>query len=310
MAEYHEQVIQRGMPTIAIWGQYHPTFTVGTLTLAQHTLDLEAINTDAGLRDLAQDEFDDARTARESALALITDLNIAVPRALSGQLLKSDPLFPEINDCYKIIPSTPDKAIARARRVINLWTRVNVAWAAQVPPLPALTVRQKTVAQLLTAVSAIPALLQSIQDKETIVNLRKSSLQQAADKVDANNKRWYAAWSGNYAPGSAESDALSQINTGAPTPDPVARELHTVTPQAGGHFAITYVAGGGAHATTEVLEWQVGGVDDDFGHGVPLVPAGQSVATGAAAGQTVAFRATGTNSSGATSSAVKSGVAQ
>ena len=309
MSEAHEQVIQRGMPTIAIWGQFNPTFTVGVLTLAQHTIDLDAINTAAGTRDLAQDELDVARTARESALTLITDLVIAVPRALLGQLLKSDPLFPEINDCQKILPSTPDRAIARARRVINLWTRVNVAWAALVPPLPTLTVRQKTVAQLLAAVSAMPALLQTIQDKETILNLRKSALQQAADKVDGNNKRWYNAWSGNYEPGSAESDALSQINTGNPTPEPVARELHTVTPQAGGHFAITYVAGGGAHATTEVLEWQVGGVDDDFGHGIPLVPAGQTVATGAATGQTVAFRATGTNSSGATSSAVKSGVA-
>lgn len=93
-------------------------------------------------------------------------------------------------------------------------------------------------------------------------------------------------------------------------PAPTALQIETVTPAAGGSFAVDYTAGGGAHASALPLQWQVVGVDADFGHDTAVNPAGQTVATGASAGATVKFRTKATNSVGATYSTVKTGTAQ
>ena len=71
-------------------------------------------------------------------------------------------------------------------------------------------------------------------------------------------------------------------------------------------MATTYVPGGGAHASVTMLQWKVVGVDADFGHDTSVNPAGQTVATGGAAGVVVELRVRTTNSTGTTFSAVKS----
>ena len=81
-------------------------------------------------------------------------------------------------------------------------------------------------------------------------------------------------------------------------------------PPPGGNFALTYTAGGGAHASALLLQWQIVGVDADFGHDTAINQAGQTVASGAGAGATVKFRTKGSNSSGITYSALKTATAQ
>ena len=63
-------------------------------------------------------------------------------------------------------------------------------------------------------------------------------------------------------------------------------------------------AGRGRHATSLILQWQVDGVDADFGHNRPVVLAGQTVGP-FTAGQTVNFPVRAANSAGTTESAVK-----
>lgn len=71
-----------------------------------------------------------------------------------------------------------------------------------------------------------------------------------------------------------------------------------------------YTAGGGAHASALLLQWQVVGVDADFSHDTAVNQAGQTVATGASAGTAVKFRTKATNSAGVTYSTVKNATAQ
>ena len=70
-------------------------------------------------------------------------------------------------------------------------------------------------------------------------------------------------------------------------------------------MATTYVPGGGAHATVAMLQWRVVGVDVEFGHDTPVNSAGQTIATGGAAGAVVELRVRTTNSTGTTFSAVR-----
>jgi len=123
--------------------------------------------------------------------------------------------------------------------------------------------------------------------------------------VDVNNKRWFAAWEGEFPAGSPERAALSQIDTGTPTPPPEALEINTAVVQPPDQVVLTYVAGGGDHATSFKLKWKIETVDTDFVHEAVLNLVGQTVTIANAAGKTVSFIAVATNSTGSTNSAAK-----
>jgi hypothetical protein len=57
-------------------------------------------------------------------------------------------------------------------------------------------------------------LLKVVAERLSAWNTKRSDLRALSKKVDMNNKRWYEAWQGNYAEGTAERDALNQIDTG------------------------------------------------------------------------------------------------
>ncbi|NBV25069.1 MAG: hypothetical protein EBS05_24510 [Proteobacteria bacterium] len=280
------------------------------MTLAQHTTDVAAIVTAATARDTQQDAVDDARAAREANFNFLSDLGVRAPRAIEGQIAADDDLHGAIDDVRAIEATSQDNAQARIRRVISLWTRVNTQRTGATPPLTALLVGTTTVAHLQTALDNHPILMQTVENEKAELNQKRAALRNAASKVDQNNKRWFAAWEGNFADGTPERDALSQIDTGPQTPEPSPLAIATVTPQAGGHFSVVFTAGGGAHATTRQLLWQVEGVDADFTHPIALTDTSpKHVTSGAAADVTVRFKTLVSNSVGTTESAVVEAVA-
>jgi hypothetical protein len=307
----------RGQQTGGVWGQFAPTFKVGALTLTQHLTDVGAILTAANTFGLAVDALDDARAARKAKRLFLSDLGVRVPRAIEGQLADGDDLHDELSDVRKVDGEGEADVLERCRRLASVWTRYNAQRAAATPPLAALTVKAAdgsntdvTLAMLQAAITAHPMLLQAVEDRKSDVSKARSALKKAVRLADRNNKRWLSAWEGEFPEGSAELDALSQIDTGPSIPAPTALEIATVTPQAGGAFAVSYAAGGGAHATTLLLQWQIVGVDAAFGHDALLVLAGQTVATGASAGAIVKFRTVAENSQGTTPSTEQTGTAQ
>ncbi len=317
MPEQHEVVHTRGQQTIGVWGAFEASLKVGQLTLAQHTTEVAAIFTAASERDSAEADLDVARTAVSHQRTTLADLTIRFPRAIEGQLEPDSDLHKNIDECHAIEPNTPENAVARGRRAIILLTAFNAERAAATPPDLEFSIKNAVpggpvmkLANVQTLVDDMPDLEQAVEDAKSALNKKRSALKKATAKVDQNNKRWFAAWSGNFPDGSDELAALSQIDTGPHTPAPGPLVINTVTPSAGGHFAEAYVSGGGAHATVLHLQWKVAGVDAEFGHDTLVVLAGQSVATGAPLGATVTFRTKASNSQGTTYSAEKTGTAQ
>lgn len=304
MSEYWEDIYHRGQQTIGVWTTFAPALTVGEVTLASHTTDTAALQTKANERDVQQDTVDVARDARDTNLRLMEQLCVRFPRKLEGDLAPADPLHAEIADLRNINPDTPDTVAARTRRTISLWNRVNTQRAAAVPPLPAFNVGGTLVAALDTALTSQNTLLQNIENERGKLTQKRELLRALAGKVDRNNKRWYAAWEGEFADGSAEQAALAQIDTGGQTPPPSALEINAAVVNPPTQVVLTYVPGGGDHATSFKLVWKIETVDADFTHEAVLNLAGQTVTVAGAAGKTVSFKARATNSTGSTDSAV------
>lgn len=314
MAEFWQEVFTRNQQTRAIWNQFDPAFLVGTLSLAQHATDGGALLTAANNRAVAEDVGDDGRDLRNARGAWLTDLCIRFPRAIAGQLAPNDDLLNEVADVQKIVINSPDDIGARGRKVISLVTRFNVARAAAVPPQLELKVKAAmlgdpdvTIAAFTAALTALPGVLLAIEDQKAALNKTRSALQKQTLEVDRNNKRWFVAWEGNFPDGSPERDALSQIDTGPTTPVPSAKLIDQASAQGNGAVGVTYVAGGGAHASVLLLLWKVVGVDNDFAHETVLLLGGQTV-SGLPVGATVQFKTRASNSKGHTDSAVKSAV--
>jgi hypothetical protein len=303
MAEFWQAVHIRGQQSIGVWGTFAAAFQVGDLTLALHSADVTLILTHVNERDVQDDVFDDAKLARDQNFDLIYDVVTRVPQLIDAVLDDADPLNNDLDDVFTVDPDGQHGCMERARRVISLWNRVNAKRAAMAPPLPALLLGTTAVADLTTALNNHPGLLQTVENERSELSQKKSQLQATARRVDRNNKRWYGAWANNFADGSPEKNALSGVDTEEGTNPPTALEIDTVT-QSGLSVAVAYVAGGGNHATSLMLQWQVVGVDAEFGHDTPVILTGQTVGP-FTAGATVNFRVRATNSAGTTDSAVK-----
>jgi len=305
MSESWEYGYHRGQQTNGVCITFAPNFMWGEVTLAGHMADVTGLQTKANERDVQQDAVDVARLLRDANLRSMEDLCIRFPRKLEGELTPNDPLHKEIGDLRDINPDSPDNTAARARRTISLWKRINAMRAAQVPPVAAFQVGASVVGDLETALNNQNTLLQNVENERGKLTQKREALRLLAVKVDENNKRWYAAWEGEFPAGSPERNALSQINTGSQTPLPDALEINTAVVQPPDQVVLTYVAGGGDHATSFKLKWKIETVDTDFVHEAVLNLVGQTVTIANAAGKTVSFIAVATNSTGSTNSAAK-----
>lgn len=98
---------------------------------------------------------------------------------------------------------------------MSLWDKYNVRRAAATPAKAALTVGGKTLAQYKAEVEGLPGKMLAVEKSESVLRDARSDLRVLAARVDTNNKRWYAAWSGEFSAGSPEREALGQIDTGS-----------------------------------------------------------------------------------------------
>lgn len=309
MAEAYQEVHQRGLQTNGVWGQHSPAFKAGKLTLTAHTADVGDILTKASLWEASNSALETVRDARDTLDTEVKSLCVHGPDAIEGDLEEGEELLDDLDPIRAIRMTNPQKSLERGRKLVPAWTKANLRRTTAVPPDPELKAKGMTLAQFQTKMTDLTTALQTVETKVSDERKAAGALKRAFQKVDQQNKKWFVAWQGEFAEGTPERDALDQIDTGN-APAPVALQIETVTPAAGGSFAVDYTAGGGAHASALLLQWQVVGVDADFGHDTAVNQAGQTVATGASAGATVKFRTKATNSVGATYSTVKTGTAQ
>ena len=246
MAEYWEPIRDRGNATCSIWNQYNHDFLVGQLDIAAHLTDVQAIEGMVQARDDSEDFYDQAVDAKDANLSTLANINVNAVRAIRGNLEAGDALMLELEDVSGMPNVGSGRIMARSRKLTTLWKKVNTARAAATPPLDPLQVGPSLVAALDTALAANEPRLKAVSDMLASWNSARRALKALADKVDHNNKRWYDAWSGNYAPGTMENDALSQIDTGSGGGDLPGEVVWSAMYDGAGHFHIDATA---PHAT-------------------------------------------------------------
>lgn len=208
-----QQILTRAQQTTAVWGEHAPTFALRGLTRAQHQADAAALAPAAQAVADAQDLLDDARAARDTVIAQVQEMAVRMPRKLDGDLLPNDPFHRDLEDIRSGRYDGLGGTIARGQRVIALWKKLNARNAAATPVIPALTVGGVALATFTTWVESLPALQQAVEDAQSPLRDRRRDLRTLAERVDEGNKRWFAAWQGEFPPGTPEGDALGQITT-------------------------------------------------------------------------------------------------
>lgn len=281
--EYWEDTKNRAQLTRAAWEQHVPALKIGTDgvdDLEGYILQFEPL---AQERTVAQDEKDEAFRAIQGALLKLKVLGTKVPAIIDGQLSENEGLMKDLNDLYKTKAVTEASILKRARMLYPVWVRANAAMAALSPA-------QGPITRVIQGVTYTAALMKGIldgysdliaedKDKLEVLDEKRSALRGLDRTVDQLNKRWYKVVKASYDPGTPEYEALANIPTEPGTPLPETIEIDTVTQggEEGRQALVAYVPGGGEHATSKKIKWQVVGVDADFVNEAPLDASGNAL---------------------------------
>ena len=216
----------------------------------------------------------------------------------------------DLRDIYRVYPRSESTILQRSRLLHPVWVRANTAMAALTPTQP-------PIVKVIQAVDHTAALLKTLLDGYTDVTQEESdadgeldTAQTALEKLDADihavNVNWYQVAKASFVRLSPAFQALSSIPTEQGTPAPDVIDINTVIQGGddGLRVLISYLAGGGDHATTKLLKWQVVGVDAGFDHSVPIDASGNAIGP-FTVGQVIKIMTEVSNSSGTRASAVR-----
>ncbi|MFN0080529.1 MAG: hypothetical protein ACKVY0_29020 [Prosthecobacter sp.] len=301
--EYWEITKQRAQETLPVWTQYLPTFKVAGQGTAELTALIDGFEPLVQGRTDAQDTYDAAFRAAQDALLRMKGLGTKVPAIIEAHLDENAGIMKDVDDLYATATRSEGTILKRLRELLPVWTRANTVLAAQTPAQDAIV---RTVGGVSYTVVSAKALLdgytnlvKTMKDKEELLDRKRAELRAHDRAADQLNKRWYKAVKASNDPGSDVYEALNGITTEPTTPAPETIEIHTITQGGDGglQVLVAYAPGGGAHATTKLVKWQVVGVDADFTHSTPLDPSGNALGP-FQVGQTLKILTETTNSSG------------
>ncbi len=281
--EYWEITKQRAQQTLPVWTQHTPTLTVngqGTTILTTLIAGFEPL---VQLRTAAQDEFDSAFRAGQDALLRMKVLGTRVPAIIEGHLDENANIIKDVDDLYSTNPRSESTILKRLRQLLPVWERANAAMAAMTPAQPPISRSVGgvvyTVALARTLLDSYTGVVNTISTKAEALDVRRAALRAHDRVVDRLNKRWYKIAKAQSDPGTDLYAALGGITTEPSTPAPETIEIETVNQggETGLQVLVAYVPGGGAHATTKLIKWQVVGVDADFTNSAPLDGSGNAL---------------------------------
>lgn len=280
--EYWEVTKERAQISLPIWQTHTPTLKVGTLG---HT-DLDGLI--AGyeplvqLRTVAQDDFDECQRVAARDLLIMKVLSVKVTALIEAQLSDDDSIMKDIDDVQAVSPRSEASILKRARMLYPVWVRANTALAALTPAQPPVT---RAIAGTVYTAVLLKGLLddftdviKDLRDKESVLNMKRAAVRSHDRATDQLIKRWYKAAKALAEPGSDLADALENVPTEEGTPAPETIEINTVTQggEDGLQVLVAYVPGGGDHATTKLVKWQVN-AEVDYPHEAPLDASGNAL---------------------------------
>lgn len=281
--EYWEFTKQRAQETLPVWTQYLPDDKIGGQGVADLAALIAGFEPLVQARTLAQDNYDACFRAAQDALLRMKALGTKVPAMIEAHLDGNEALMKDVDDLYAVPPRTEASILKRLRMLLPVWVRADAALAALTPPDPALT--RKVGGTTYTAASAkalldgYTAVINDLQSKQELLDAARAALRAHDRACDNLNKRWYKAVKAANDPGSDVYEALDGITTEPSTAAPETIEINTITQggESGRQALLSYLPGGGDHATTKLVKWQIVGIDPGFDHSAPLDPSGNAL---------------------------------
>ena len=301
--EYWEVTKQRAQETLPVWNQYLPTFTLGGKTPADLTDLIDAYEPLMQARTDAQDTYDAGYRLGQDSLLRMKSLGTKIPAIIEAQLSENEGIMKDLDDLYRNPARAEGSILKRLRDLLPIWARANAAMAASVPPQAPITRLVGgiiyTVATAKTLLDGYTDVIKQLKDKEELLDRKRSELRAHDRTTDQLIKRWYKAVKASHEPGTEIYEALGGITTEPSTPVPEVIEIQTVIQggEEGLQALVSYLPGGGAHATTKLVKYQVVGVDTDFAHSLPLDASGNALGP-FTEGQTINILTEVTNSAG------------
>lgn len=278
--EYWEITKSRAQETLPVWTQYLPDFKVGGKGTADLTAAIDGFEPLVQARTDAQDSYDACFRAAQDALLRMKVLGTRVPAMIEAQLDENAGIMKDVDDLYATSPRTESSILKRLRMLLPVWVRADAALAAMTPAGAPITRAvggvSYTAAAAKTLLEAYTAVVNDLEEKQSLLDQARMALRAHDRSCDQLNKRWYKAVKAGNDPGSEVYEALSGITTEPSTPVPETIEINTVLQggESGLEIIVSYVPGGGDHATTKLVKWQVVGVDAGFDQSAPLDASG------------------------------------
>ena len=308
--EYWEITRNRANATLPVWQTHVPALKVNGLGAGDLDTLTGQFEAKAQLRSEAQDDYDEASRAVGASLLKMKILGTKVPQIIDGQLSGNPAIDGGLERVFREAPRSQSGILARARVLKLVWETANELLAAAVPALPPITRAIQGVAQTAATLDAMEdgfeALLKTAAEKVKVLDSRRNELRALNRQVDVLAKNFYQIVKATYDPGDPAYDALDTIPVAAGQPGPESVDIAELNQGGPGglNVLVSYEPGGGDHATTQVVEHMIEGVDADFGNAATLDPSGNTLGP-FTVGQVVKVRTVAGNSTGTVTSAVR-----
>ena len=212
--KFYYVIHSRGVDTVAVWTLFGATFNVGELTLAAHAAEVNSFNGRVLELVQAEDALGMARSNRDETAATLRTVCSRALQLISGSLPQGHALNKEVAKVYGIRGASLEAMNRRCLDLVGVWEQANVFRAAQSPAQPPITVDATVVSGFQSSLGNFALQITQVSTKRGHLSEKMTNLRNAATRVDQNNKRWYRAWQGQFAKGTAAREALNLIDTG------------------------------------------------------------------------------------------------
>lgn len=308
--EFHQGIQNRTTQTVVVINTFAVGLSVAGVDAAVLAAQGLALDQLAQQRDHALADYDRTNNAERRGLLALQHLVLTLPKVAESELddhvHEESALIDLLGPVYAIKPRTTEAALSRGRKLASALERIDAYLAGLQPPRAGIVNDAQGLAELNAAMEAQTALAQTLANGSARINQARVALRETAVALDRLNKRFYARLQAQARANPALARAMAQIDTGAPNL-PATLSIKDVL-QGGEdnlHVLVAYDPAGLDAKADSTLEWQIAGVDADFGRTARVDPSGNAIGP-FSAGQLVKLRTRVRNGNGSATSAVRS----